>query len=273
MNVKTYDFTKYEKVYVADGCGGFCTIDRAKVSAGSSEILVVDDYGNSHLEWEVDGTTYYEFYTKDEFGNVVKIVPDYEMSVSCCVINKKSKAGKSFSVEYEDGILTSTCKLSGILDKNGVLMSRKIVVKPGRYRRDDSHRCGCAFVVAEMDIYNDAEHAAWYNAPVIDKEKVTPKADLVRVDKMEVEALESIFNGLMSFAKSHNIKLLVNEYSGDIHAVRVPEGYDVKVDEGDYANMIPWELMPVIGTVNCTMNEDSDYQPMLKKIVKEASNG
>ena len=264
MKIKTYDFTKYEKVYVADGNGGFDTINKDELT-GKNEVLVVGHNATSHIEWEFDGTAYNEFYTKDEFGNIVKIESDYDMSVSCCVINPKSKTGKSFSVEYEDGILVSTCVLRSIVDKNGVLTSQKIVVKPGRYRRDDGHHCGCAFVVNEMNIYNDDEHAAWYSAPVIDKEKVTPRADLVRIDDTVLNSLTTRFIELKAFADANNIKLIVNEYSGEIHAVKVPEGYDVKVDEGDYANTIPWELMPVIGAVNCTMNEDSDYQPTLVK--------
>lgn len=264
MNIKTYDFTKYEKVYVADGNGGFDSINRDELT-GKNEVLVVGNNATSHIEWEFDGTAYNEFYTKDEFGNIVKIKPDYDMSVCCCVINQKSKTGKSFSVEYVDGILVSTCELRSIVDKNGVLTSQKIVVEPGRYRRYDGHSCGCAFVVAEMDIYNDDEHAAWYSAPVIDKEKVTPRADLVRIDDSVLNSLTTRFSELKAFADANNIKLLVDEYSGDIHAVKVPEGYDVELDEGDYANMIPWELMPVIGKCNNTMNVDSDYQPMLVK--------
>lgn len=272
MNVKTYDFTKYEKVYVADGNGGFDTINRDELT-GKNEVLVVGNDCNSHIEWEFDGTAYSEFYTKDEFGNIVKIEPDYDTSVCCCVFNPKSKTGKSFSVDYIDGMLMSTCKLSAIIDENGVLVSRNIIVTPGRYRRDDGHRCGCAFVVKEMDIYNDEEHAAWYSAPVIDKEKVTPRADLVRIDDSVLNSLTTRFIELKAFADANNIKLIVDEYNGEIRAVKVPEGYNVDCDEGRYKDFIPYELMPVIGKCRFTFNEDSEYQPVLKEIVKEADNG
>ena len=274
MKLKTYNFNKYDKVYVSDGNGGFKSLDKAKLTDDKNKILVVEGDETCHYEWDIDGVAYTEFYVKTDFGWVTKIEPEGEGETVCCwVYNPKTQRGKSFGVDYVDGLLTSMCELHYVIDGKGAMSTQKIVVPPGKYRMEEAKCSGNNFYVKDMEVYDDGEHAGWYTSPILDGERETTKAELVTVGKLEEEALRSLFNGIKTFAMTHNIKLFVDEYNGEIRAAKVPEGYEVKIDEGDYSDMIPWELMPVIGKCDNTMNPDSDYQPLLKKIVKEASNG
>lgn len=273
MKTKTYDFNKYDKLYVADGNGGFDTVDKTKLTTMDNEVLVVLQNGTCHIEWEFDGTAYSEFYVKDEFGNIVKLDFDEEQTVSCCVCNPKTHDGKSFCVEYENDVLTSTNEISCIVDEKGALTSKKITVPPGRYHRERGFNCGGSFKIIEMEVYNNEAHAAWYGEPKIDGVKETARAYLVKIPDSVLNSLTTRFIELKTFADAHNIELIADEYSGEIRAVMVPKGYNVECDERSYKDMIPWELMPVIGRCSFTMNEDCEYQPTLKEIVKEADNG
>lgn len=265
MKIKTYDFGQHEKFYVADGKKGFTTADRDSLLKGDSETLVVEKDGCVRIAWKVHGILASTFYTSDEFGNIQKVEPNKETNVFCAVKNAESKTLRTFNIVQEEGIFLSEYPMNFIMDEDGSLRSERIVVNPGTYEKDK----GGAFVIKECRIYNDEAHASWYAAPTIDGVKKERRADSVKPSDAVVNSLTTKFIELKALADANSIVLIANEYTGEIHAVHRPEGFKVESDDRDYANMIPWELMPVIGKCAFTMNEDSDFQPHLKEVKKE----
>lgn len=265
MKLKTYDFGKHEKFYVADGKNGFTTADRDSLLKGDSETLVVDKDGSVRIAWKVGGTLETTFYTSDEFGNIKKVEPDKENNVICAVKNAESKTFRMFNIVQEEGSVLSEYPMNYIMDEDGSLRSERIVVYPGMYEKDQ----GGSFVVKECRIYNNEAHASWYAAPTIDGVKKERRADSVKPSDAVVNSLTKKFMELKALAETNGIVLIANEYTGEIHAVHCPEGFKVESEEADYANMIPWELMPVIGKCAFTMSEDSDFRPNLKEVKSE----
>lgn len=257
MNLKTYDFDSHGTVLVSDGNGCFTTVDKGKLE----ECLVVDPDGCAHIEFEYDGKLYNDYYFKDDKGNILRLEKETEVLANCCIENPKANVSKGFCIERMDDEICSAGELGSIVSKDGVLGSERIVVPPGTYKRKQNN----CFYVGERDIYGDDFHAAWYHESTVDGVKETPRADIVRISKMDIDALKSLFSSIEAFAKNHNIKFAVDEYTGSIRAFKVPEGYKVECEDGDYADRIPWELMPVIGKCTFTINPDSDYQPTLYK--------
>lgn len=265
MQLKSYNFSTFDKVYVSDGNGGFVTVDKEKLTDGYNMVLEVGNDGTSKFLWEFDGAARKDFYVKDEYGNIVKLQFNDEDIVSCCVNNPNTGTSKSFGVDYEDGSLKSNGEIGFIVGEDGSLTSQRIIVPPGRYRRDKECSCRHSFKVKDMEVYNDLEHAAWYGEPKIDGVREPARANLVKIPDSVLNSLTTRFIELKAFADAYNIKLIVDEYRGDIRAVMVPRGYKVESDDGRYEDFIPYELMPVIGKCSFTFNEDSDYQPVLKE--------
>ena len=257
MKLKSYDFYSHGTILVSDGNGCFTTVDKGKLE----ECLVVDPDGCAHIEFEHDGVLYTNYYFKDDKGNILRLEKETEVNAICCIDNPKANVSKGFCIERMADEICSEEELWPIVSKDGVLGRERIVVPPGIYKRNRNN----SFFVGERDIYSDDFHAAWYHECTVDGVKETPRADIVRISKMDIDALKSMFSSIEAFAKNHNIKFAVDEYTGSIRAFKEPEGYKVECEEGDYADQIPWELMPVIGKCTFTINSDSDYQLTLYK--------
>lgn len=267
MNIKTYNFDDNKKIFVKDGIGGYQTVDKKILSfTGENVRLCVGD-GEAHLGWVIDGDEIItDFYTLDEYGNIIQIQKNTDFHVICAVRNKKCHVVKSFSVEWQeiDGEmkLVSDGEIHYIAEKNEPLHSEKIIVEKGVYKCGET---GSWFVVKEMSVYNDSEHAAWYADPTIDGQETNARCYQVEISDTVLDDIMTRITEIKELAKKNNIMLWVDENSADIRAVKIPDGFEVECRDDSYMDQIPWELMPTVGTLNFVTYGDSDYQPTLVK--------
>lgn len=267
MNIKTYNFDDNEKIFVKDGIGGYQTVDKKILSfTGENVRLCVGD-GEAHLGWVIDGDEIItDFYTLDEYGNIIQIQKTTDFRVLCAVKNKKCHVVKSFGVEWReiDGEmkLVSDVEIYNIAEKNEPLHNEKIIVEKGVYKCGENGYC---FVVKEMSVYNDPEHAAWYADPTIDGQETNARCYQMEIPDTVLDDIMTRITEIKELAKKNNIKFWMDEYSADIRAVKIPDGFEVECLDDSYRDQIPWELMPTVGTLDFVTNGDSDYQPTLVK--------
>lgn len=255
------------KYLIEDGNGGFKSVNPFETKS-----FAVVKGTDITIGWKLedDGPVVTELYELTNEGNVMKVQTEYVDDIRFAFKNKSAGLTKYTRVRTtDDGTIVTDEGIGPWLTEEGVMEWRKgIEIPDGTYLMDR----GAVLVRDDCELYQDTEHAAWYSEPTIDGKSETCRAKLLDLgtdiggDKC-VEVIQRSLSALKRYAESCNIKLWFDTDSDAVRAVKVPKGYKctMKCDH-EYEDMIPWELMPVVGYLDTSTNVDSDYQMGLVKI-------
>lgn len=262
------------KYLVKDGNGGFNTVDPHSAKCFA---VVKGDSITFGWKFKDNGPVITELYELTEHGNVDKVGTEWVDKFTFVFENKRCGVNKyvhDFRTNDSGTIITDEAVGPWLTEEGVVEWRNGIEIPDGTYPVGHNNYIT---VKDDCEIYHDTEHAAWYSEPTIDGKSETCRAKLLDLgtdigcDKC-IEGIQRSLSALKAYAESVNIKLWYDTDNDTIRAVKVPKGYKCTMDcDHDYKDVIPWELMPVVGHLdNCT-NGSSDYQMGLVKIpeVKE----
>lgn len=274
MNATKCEIEYGHKYLAKDGNGGFKSVDPY-----TAKCFAIVKGTDITIGWKFkdNGPVVTELYEMTGDGVIQKANTEWTDDFHFGFGNKKANVTKYVhDIRTSDGKIFTDESIGPWLTDEGVAEYRNgIEIHDGTYTVSNN----TIVVKDDCELFQDMEHAAWYSEPTVDGKSETSRAKLLDLetvtDKGGDKCLDYIARQLKfikDYAESYGIKLWYDTDTDAIRAVKVPDGYECTMDcDHNYKDLVPWELMPVVGELNASTNGDSDYQMGLVKIpeVKE----
>lgn len=239
--------------------GTFAHIDGDCNRLKYAKLIVIGQDVSIKLQFEGCKELTDKVYYKGEDGLMRPFKTD-ELDIQVSVRNNTcNKVIYSRLHKCDDGAIRTQLNFFNV-DKEGILSNVCWRMEDRQYDYDEKY----GFVVAEGMFFSKEREACWYEQPVVDGHRETPRAELLKIPEEVLAELKKRMTALTDFAGKNKIKLFYYNGSSNIEAVKQPDGYETfigcEVDE-----YIPEELAYVLGRIDSDYCECSDYVPCLHK--------